>query len=110
MKYCWIMINKTLGVNLQYSSKPHPRNSIRPYFLININQAGPCTGSSLVFNHKPAVFSIYSRNSGPQTSSLILMRQIHGQEVHWYLILNQFFFEIYNILSTSTGYLEYTLV
>ena len=26
------------------------------------------------------------------------MRQIHGQEVHWYLILNQFFFEIYNIL------------
>ena len=50
------MINKIVGVNLQYSGKPHPRNSIRPYFLININQAGPCTGSSLVFNHKPAVF------------------------------------------------------
>ena len=96
------MINKTLGVNLQYSSKPPSKKFdyffCRPYFLININEAGPCTGSSLVFNHKPAVFSIYSRNSGPQTSSLILMRQIHGQEVHWYLILNQFFFEIYNIL------------
>ena len=26
------------------------------------------------------------------------MRRVRGQEVHWYLILNQFFFEIYNIL------------
>ena len=26
------------------------------------------------------------------------MRQVRGQEVHWYLMLNQFFFEIYNIL------------
>ena len=26
------------------------------------------------------------------------MRQVCGQEVHRYLILNQFFFEIYNIL------------
>ena len=40
-----------------------PRNLIRSYFLININKAGPCTGSSLVFIHKPAFFSIYSRNS-----------------------------------------------
>ena len=92
------MINKTLGVNLQYSSKRPSKKFVWSYFLININEAGPCTGSSLVFNHKPGFFSIYSRNSGPQTSSLILMRQIHGQEVHWYLILNQFFFEIYNIL------------
>ena len=26
------------------------------------------------------------------------MRRVRGQEVHWYLILKQFFFEIYNIL------------
>ena len=53
IKYFWIPINKSLGVNLQYSSKPHPRNLIRSYFVININEAGPWTGSSLVFNLKP---------------------------------------------------------
>ena len=42
---------------------PHPRNSTKSYFLININEAGPWTGSSLVFNHNPAFFSIYPRNS-----------------------------------------------
>ena len=26
------------------------------------------------------------------------MRQVRGQEVHWYLILNQLFFKIYEIL------------
>ena len=26
------------------------------------------------------------------------MRQLRGQEVHWYLILNQFFFEIYMLV------------
>ena len=26
------------------------------------------------------------------------MRQVRGEEGHWYLILNQFLFEIYNIL------------
>ena len=26
------------------------------------------------------------------------MRQARGQEVHWYLILNQLFFKIYEIL------------
>ena len=71
---------------------------IRSYSLININEAGPWTGSSLVCNHKPAFSSIYPRNSGPHISSLILMRQVRGQEVHWYLILNQLFFKIYEIL------------
>ena len=57
------MINKTLGVNLQYSSKPPSKKFVWSYFLININEAGLCTGSSLVFNHKPGFFSIYSRKS-----------------------------------------------
>ena len=26
------------------------------------------------------------------------MSQVRGQEVHWYLILNQFFFEIYMLV------------
>ena len=29
------------------------------YFLINVNEAGPWTGSALVFNLKPAFFEIY---------------------------------------------------
>ena len=53
------MINKTLGVNLQYSSKPPSKKFVWSYFLININEAGPWTGSAMVFNLKPAFFEIY---------------------------------------------------
>ena len=98
MKYCWITINKTLGVNLQYSSKPPSKKFVRSYFLININEAGPCTGSSLVSNHKPGFFSIYSRKcvisyfvinvneAGPWTGSALVFN------------LKPAFFEIYKIL------------
>ena len=92
------MINKTLGVNFQYSSKPPSKKFVWSYFLININEAGPCTGSSLVFNHKPGFFSIYSRKSvisyflinvneaGPWTGSALVFN------------LKPAFFEIYKIL------------
>ena len=92
------MINKTLGVNLQYSSKPPSKKFVWSYFLININEAGPCTGSSLVFNHKPGFFSIYWRKSvisyflinvneaGPWTGSALVFN------------LKPAFFEIYKIL------------
>ena len=92
------MINKTLGVNLEYSSKPPSKKFVWSYFLININEAGPCTGSSLVFNHKPGFFSIYWRKSvisyflinvneaGPWTGSALVFN------------LKPAFFEIYKIL------------
>ena len=37
----------------------YSRKSVISYFLINVNEAGPWTGSALVFNLKPAFFEIY---------------------------------------------------
>ena len=43
IKYFWIPINKSLGMNLQYSSKPSSKKFDQGYFVININEAGPWT-------------------------------------------------------------------